>query len=145
MFSEFYSTLKKVLENLFNDFLNSISQEIDLYVLQCLYSYFDSFALFLYCLDDLIEKLINNPTSKKLDNTIGQWNTNIEECRIDAADCLESLANIKVEQEELSANITKLYLKTKEVISHLQKDLGSNITVKLRKKKRKTLVKVEID
>ena len=134
MFSEFYSTLKKVLENMFNNFHNSISQEIDLYVLQCLYSYFDSFALFLYCLHDLIEKLINNPTSKKLDNTIGQWNTNIEECRIDAAACLESLANIKVEQKKLSANIIMLRLKTKEVIAHLQNDLGSNITLKLPKK-----------
>ena len=80
-----------------------------------------------------------------LDDIIGQWNKNINERRNDVAACLASLASIKVEQKELSANITKLYLKTKEVISHFQKDLGSNITVKLRKKKRKTLKKVEID
>ena len=70
---------------------------------------------------------------------------NFYQCRNHAAACLESLANIKVEQRELSANITMLRSKTKEIIAYLQKDLGSNITVKMPKKRRKTLKKIEFD
>ena len=145
LFSEFYRTCKKVLENLFNVFRNSFSQEIYLNVVQRLFNYLNSFALFLDYLHNLIEELIENPTSNELDYTIGQWNMNFDQCKNHAAACLDSLANIKVEQRELSANITMLRSKTKEIIAHLQKDLGSNITVKLPRKKRKTLKKIEFD
>ena len=145
MFSEFYSTCKQVLENLFNFFRNSFSQEIYLNVVQRLFNYLNSFALFLDYLHNLIEELIENPTSNELDYTIGQWNMNFDQYRNQAAACLDSLASIKVEQDELSANITMLRSKTKEIIAHLQKYLGSNITVKLLRKKRKTLKKIGFD
>ena len=46
LFSKFYSTCKKVLGNLLNVFRNSFSQEIYPNVVQRLYNFLNSFALF---------------------------------------------------------------------------------------------------
>ena len=44
LFSEFYSSIRKVLKDLCNDNRSSLSQEVDLNVVQCIDSYLNTFS-----------------------------------------------------------------------------------------------------
>ena len=103
-----------IKSKLYNDFLNGISQEIDLYVVGWLYRYFYRFALFLEPLHNLIKELIKDPASKKLDYTTGQWNRNFDQCISHAVACLNILANIKNWTERIVCKYHYVVFKNKK-------------------------------
>ena len=156
LFSDFYSTLEKILKGLINEIYdNSLPLEVKKMnknsfpiksMVHDMSSFLNSFCEFLELLLDLVEDLSANRTIIGLNTIVGQWNQHIDRYKNSAARCLRYLqnANKKIEQRELSANISTLRSKTKEIIAHVQKNLR-NISVKVSGRKKKTLKLIEFD
>ena len=156
LFSEYYSTFRKALGDLFNEFflncLLRVSKEktnINFYLLCDMSSYLDHFCQFLKHMKSSIESLATNPTKTELNKIIKVWNQHIDKYKKPAVACLVDLRNsvVLAVKEDFSANISKLSSQTKKIIAHFQENLGENITVKLsgKNKKKKVLKKIEFN
>ena len=156
LFSEYYSTFRKALGDLFNEFLVNrllqVSKEkrnMNIYFLCDIHSYLENFCQFLKELKSLIKDLASNPTKTELNNIIRLWNQHIDKYKRPSVACLVDLRNsvVLAVKEDFSANVSKLASQTKEIIAYFQENLGENITVKLsgKNKKKKVLKKIEFD